>query len=339
MKKKHSILSLEIIGLAFLTMFLIGSIIRLLIYILSGEQFRDLINEDNFFILSLVTLAITLITFALLINHFIARRIKEINKATLSIKEGNYDVKIQAKGSDEISALAENFNLMTGELKSNEYLNKEFIRNFSHEFKTPLSVIKGYAELINQVDTTEKEKEEYINIIISESERLSNLTNNMLQISMIDSKQIIKKDDEYNFAEQVRNIIQMTQLKWEEKNLSFNLKMEEVKINCNKELTYQIVLNLLSNAIKYSNKGSSINISLKQEGSLLAFAIENKGEDIPKEELDQVFNLFYTGSKNKRSDSTGVGLTLTKKIVDKLNGNISFTSKGGITSFKVILPN
>lgn len=337
MIKKHGKISTKIILLALITIFITSVFTRILIWVFTGEQFKDLVTEDNFFIGMIFTLGITVLIFTSLINHFIVKRIKDINNATLCIKEGNYDFKLESYGIDELSTLSENFNLMTQELKSNEYLNKEFVRNFSHEFKTPLSVIRGYAEMIEQPDLTDEEKKYYLDIIISETERLSNLTNNMLQISLIDSKAIIKKDDEYNFAEQIRNVIQMTQLKWEEKQLSFDLDMDEIKIHNNKELTYQIILNLLSNAVKYSDLKEEVKITLKDMENSFTFTITNKGQEIPKEDIDKVFNLFYTANQKNNQESTGVGLTLTKKIVDKLKGNISFNSDKGLTTFKVEL--
>lgn len=285
----------------------------------------------------LISLFLTITIFTALIDHFLVKRIKKIEKATINIKEGNYNINLDTTGQDEIASLSDNFNLMAEELKSNEYLNKEFVRNFSHEFKTPLSVIRGYAELLEQNGLEEHEKKEYLDIIISETERLSHLTNNMLQISLIDSKAIINKDDIYSISEQIRNIIQMTQLKWEDKQLTFNLDMDEIKIKNNKELTYQIILNLLSNAIKYSNVKEQITISLKDTNENFTFSITNKGQIIPKEDFDKVFNLFYVANKNGQEESTGIGLTLTKKIIDKLKGNILFDSIDGVTTFNVIL--
>jgi len=285
----------------------------------------------------MLALVIAILFFSSTINYFIIRRVKQIEKATISIKDGNYNYHLDTRGKDELASLSQNFNLMTEELKANEYLNKEFVRNFSHEFKTPLSVIRGYAELVEEPDLSEKDRKYYLDIIISETERLSNLTNNMLQVSLIESKSIIRKDDEYNFTEQIRNVIQMTQLKWEEKKLTFNLDMEEIKIKNNKELTYQIVLNLLSNAVKYSNLKEEIIITLRDSKDSLNLSISNTGQEIPKEDFDKVFQLFYISDKEKNNDSTGVGLTLTKKIIDKLKGSISFNSDKGFTTFNVVL--
>jgi signal transduction histidine kinase len=330
-------ISKKIILLAGLTMMIIGSVLRLIFSLFLDISLHEVITEDLMFFGGLFAVTISIMTFTFVVNQVIVKRIKKLEEATICIKEGNYDFKIDASGYDEIARLSENFNLMIQELKANEYLSKEFVRNFSHEFKTPLSVIRGYAEMIEQMDLTDSENKEYLDIIISETQRLSNLTNNMLQISLIDSKAIITKDDEYSISEQIRNIIQMTQLKWEEKKLSFDLDMDEIKIKNNKELTYQIVLNLLSNAVKYSDLKEEIKITLKDSNDSFTFSITNKGQEIPREDFDKVFQLFYISDKEKNQESTGVGLTLTKRIVDKLKGQISFDSDKGLTTFNVLL--
>ncbi|XMB72865.1 HAMP domain-containing sensor histidine kinase [Mycoplasmatota bacterium WC30] len=331
-------LSGKIIFISIITLMISGSIARLAYKIIFGGDFPHAVSEDRIFIGVLITLTLALVVFTAFINHFVVKRIKEVNTATLSILDGNFDVTLSAKGHDEINNLATNFNLMTSELKSNEYLNKEFVRNFSHEFKTPLSVIRGYAELLENDELSKVEKQNYLDIIISESTRLSNLANNMLQVSLIDSTSIITKDDEYNFTEQIRNIIQMIQLMWEEKKLSFNLDLDETYIKSNKELTYQIILNLLSNAIKFSDESGEIKIILKDIDDQIHLTISNKGQTIPTEDFEKVFQLFYIADKTRNEGSTGVGLTLTKKIIDKLKGKISFNHSDGLTSFNVVLP-
>ena len=330
-------ISEKVLLLASLSMFVTATITRIIMFIVFGGNFYEVVTEKMVFfgMLIVIILITSMLTYA--INKVVVKRIKNLEKATICIKEGNFDINIDTSGRDEISRLSENFNLMTQELKSNEYLSKEFIRNFSHEFKTPLSVIRGYSEMVNEMDLAEAEKKEYLDIIISETQRLSNLTNNMLQISLIDSKSIITKDDEYSISEQIRNVIQMTQLKWEAKKLSFELDMDEIKIKNNKELTYQIVLNLLSNAVKYSDLKEEIKITLRDTNDSFTFSITNVGQVIPEEDFDKVFQLFYISDKEHNEESTGVGLTLTKKIVDKLKGNISFDSKKGKTTFNVSL--
>ncbi len=328
----------KVILIGFLTMVLTGAIARIIIQVIVGVDLHQAFTEGRVFNGVLIISAMSLTMFAYAINRFIVKRIKKIDEATVRVKDGYYDFELDTSGKDEITNLSKNFNLMINALKSNEYLNKEFVRNFSHELKTPLSAIKGYAELISQNELTKEERTNYLDIIIHESERLSHLSSNMLQISLVDSMSIVKKEDHYNFAEQIRKVIQIMQMSWEEKKLSFDLDLEEIQIRNNKELTYQILLNLISNAIEFSYQNTEIKITLKDLNNEFQFSITNQGQSIPKEDFEKVFQLFYITDKTKHETSTGVGLTLTKKIVDKLEGGISFQSEEGITMFEVFFP-
>jgi len=228
---------------------------------------------------------------------------------------------------------------MIQELKANEYLNKEFVRNFSHEFKTPISAIKGYAELIQSGNLTPEEIVEYSKIIATESSRLSNLSKNMLQLSILDSTSIVKTDQEFNVSEQIRSVIQMLQLSWEQKKLELNLELDEVHITSNKELTYQIWKNLIDNAINYSKINQNLDISIKSEKNEMIFSITNYGLGISLDEQTHIYDLFYVVEKSRNQTSSGIGLSITKRIVEKLNGSIEVKSQvNEFTTFKVILP-
>lgn len=331
-------ISSKIILIGFLTMVLSGAIARIIIQVIAGVDLHQAITEGRVFNGFLIVLALSLALFAYAINHFIVKRIKKVDEATIRVKEGYYDFELDTSGKDEITNLSKNFNLMLNALKANEYVNKEFVRNFSHELKTPLSAIKGYAELISQNELSPEERTNYLDIIIHESERLSHLSNNMLQISLVDSMSIVMKEDHYNFAEQIRKVIQIMQLSWEEKGLDFDLDLDEVHFRNNKELTYQVLLNLISNAIEFSTKNTEIKITLKDLIDEIKFTITNQGDPIPKDDFEKVFQLFYVTDKSKHQTSTGIGLTLTKKIVEKLEGTISFQSEDGLTTFEVVIP-
>lgn len=270
-------------------------------------------------------------------NRIIVKRVKELSKASKEVTRGNYDIQLEEKGKDEISEVIQNFNTMTIALKNNEYLNRDFIRNFSHEFKTPLSIIKGYSELIESSNSITDEEKMYLNIIISESNRLSNLSQNMMLISLVDNTTIIPINDKYNIAEQIRNIVQMMQLEWEDKDLELDLNLPNFEIISNKELVYQVLLNVIGNAIKFSHQGKTLQIELLENDNFLTVKVSNQGQVIPRDDFDKVFNLFYIADSSRSEKSTGIGLTLTKKIVDKLNGSITFDSIDGKTTFEITL--
>jgi len=285
----------------------------------------------------LVTGTITILLYSVFVNRILIKRVKTLNQATKNVMLGNFNTNIEEEGQDELSTLIQNFNQMTLELKNNEYLNKEFVRNFSHELKTPLSAIKGYADLIKDGALTEEEQVEYAQIISDESKRLSDLSKSMLLISLVDSSSIIQKDESYNLAEQIRNVIQLMQLEWESKNINLDIDMDEVMIRSNKEFTYQIWQNLFANAVMFSKEKETISLSLKENENSVLFSISNPGS-LSLDEQERIFDLFYISDTSRNKKSTGIGLTLTKKIVDKLQGKVSISSQNNLLTFKIVIP-
>lgn len=284
-----------------------------------------------------ITVTLTIGMYSVMIDQIILRRLSKLNRATFEVSRGNYDYPLDVSQDDEINDLAENFSKMQEGLKSNEYLNKEFVRNFSHELKTPLSAIKGYSELISTSTLTEEEIKNYSRIISQEADRLSKLSKNMLQISLVDSQSVLHKNDSFNVSEQIRNVIQLMQLDWEEKDIELNLELSDIVIKSNKEFTYQVWTNLISNAIKFSPTSSTIDIELKEENEFVKFIVKNQG-GIPLDDQEKIFDLFFVSEASRTQKSNGVGLTLTKKIVTKLDGQIDFSSSDENTVFIVKLP-
>ncbi len=328
------------IALALILVFLLTTIIpRFMMLFFANATFREIADSPVFIFGMFLTAGLSLMMFAMSMNYLIVHRVKRLNTATQEVAKGNFDIKMVSQGSDELSNLTRNFNLMVSELKSNEYLSKEFVRNFSHEIKTPISAIKGYAELIASGHLTQAEVTEYSQIIASESTRLAELSKSMLQMSMLDASSIIRQEDVYNVAEQIRSVIQLMQLDWEDKNLEFNLELDELHIRCNKELTYQIWQNLIDNAIRFSADGGRIDISLHKAGVNLAFVITDHGIGISEADKPHIFHLFFVAERSRQKKSNGVGLSVTKTIVDKLGGTITFESVlSDHTSFMISLP-
>ncbi|BCR35246.1 sensor histidine kinase [Mariniplasma anaerobium] len=300
---------------------------------------QEFFSSPLFLVGMFVTAFLTLSLFGLAIKYVIIDRIRSLSLATKQIALGNFELNIKSKGNDELTSLTQDFNKMAQELRANEYLNKEFVRNFSHEFKTPISAIKGYAELISSGDLTDKEIVEYSKIIASESTRLTHLSKSLLQLSILDSTSIVKANEKFNMSEQIRSVIQMLQLMWEEKGLELNLDIQEIYTTTNKELTYQIWKNIIENAINYSQKNQKLDITVKQEEKQIIFEITNYGLGISLEDQKHIYELFYVVEKSRHQTSSGIGLAITKKIIDKLNGDIHIDSQENeYTTFKVSLP-
>jgi signal transduction histidine kinase len=303
------------------------------------------ISDQQFFILLGVTLVgfaillgtIFIIMTSILINSFISRRIKQLEIQTKEVIKGDYSAIIDINHKDEIGSLAKTYQIMLDALKSNEYLNKNFIRNISHEMKTPLTAIYGYASLIEEENDQNKIKQ-YSEIVKYESKRLATLSVDLLKVSELDSKQIIPKVDIYNLSEQLREVIIVTQPTWEKKGIEFELNLQEVNIKSNKALMHIVIMNLVSNAIKYTKEQHPITISLYEENNEVTLSISNPGT-IQKKDMEHIFSLFYTTDNDKSKRSNGVGLTLARRILHRLSSTITCSSSNDTVTFVIQLNN
>lgn len=267
----------------------------------------------------------------------VVKPIKKISWASKEVAGGNFNVEVDVKGNDEISDLAQNFNSMVKRLYINEYLHKDFVSNVSHEFKTPITSLMGYAKLLKETDITDNQRKEYTDIIISESERLSNLSSNLLKLSELGNKGIGLKKKKIQLDEQIRDAILLLQNLWEKKNLELDLNLGRLYFVGDKELMYQVWINLILNAIKYSNENGMLTINLKKT-DVITVEIIDEGIGMIKDEEDKMFSRFYKADKSRNTTGTGLGLTIVKEIVELHDGTISVQSEVGKGSeFVVVL--
>lgn len=293
-------------------------------------------DSELMYHVSLIAGLCGLILFAVLLNFFIIRRLKRLSVAVKEVAQGNYEVILNDKGFDEIHTLTDDFNNMTSELKSNEYLNREFVRNVSHELKTPLGCIMGYSELLQKSESVGKETKEYASIIYSEAQRTLKLGTQMLELSRLNSTEHIERNDTFRVDEQIRNILLSMQKEWSDKNIDMQIDLDECEIVGNESLTYHIWQNLISNAVKFTDENGVIYVSLKK-GETLEFSISNTGKGIAVKDRDHVFSQFFTSDKTNKMRGTGLGLPIAKKIVDILNGKIWLSCNENLTTFFVEL--
>lgn len=231
------------------------------------------------------------------------------------------------------------FNHMAEELGSVEMLRTDFVGNFSHEFKTPIVSIRGFAKALKWDDLTEEERTEYLDIIISESERLSELSQNVLYLSKIENQTIITNKRRYNLSEQIRRVVALLDHKFSEKQLEVLFDSDEFMITANEEMMKQVWINLLDNGIKFSPLGGKIAISIKQEKDNLSVKISNQGDEIPPEMKEHIFDKFYQGDLSHSTNGNGLGLAIVKKIINLHSGKIIVhSSKNGCT-FELLLKN
>jgi signal transduction histidine kinase len=328
------------VKLIFISLFvlMISSIIPNIIWRLFGENRpRNGDIEPGWILLAaILTVSVTVTLYTIIINKIIIRRVKKLNESTKSVIKGNYQVTINDQKKDELSQLAKSFNEMTKALRQNEYVNKNFIRDFSHEYKTPLSTIKGYAELIDDEEGLSKDAKEYLKIIIDESNRLSNLSYSMLMVSQVDHQVIIPKEDFINITEELRKVIQMKQIMFDEKNIEFDLNVFDISIQSSQSLIYQVFSNIIDNAIKYTYNNQTISITFTKDKNLLIMTFSNPTHIVSIDHT-KVFDMFYT-NQDDISKSNGIGLPLVKKIIEKLGGNIFADINNQVFKLTIELP-
>lgn len=230
------------------------------------------------------------------------------------------------------------FNKTAEELERTEMLRGDFINNFSHEFKTPIVSIAGFAKMLRVADLSEEEKTEYLEIIEEESLRLSYMATNVLNLTRVENQTILTNVSKYNLSEQIRQDILMLTDMWTQKNLILDVDFAEYTIEANKELLEQAWINLLNNAIKFSDDGGTVSVTISESADDISVAISNGGKTIPEERVDRIFNKFYQADESHSTEGNGIGLAIVKKVVELHNGDISVKSENGKTTFTVILP-
>ena len=277
--------------------------------------------------------------FVLIALKQIVKPIKRLTQATKQVAGGNLDVVVTHKSEDEIGVLIKNFNIMTQELKTNEYLRKDFVSSVSHEFKTPIASISGFAKIIKQNDLDAQSRSEYADIIISETERLSKLSSNLLRLSSLDNQCIIDKTHYFSLDEQIRRVILLLEARWTEKKLDLDLEIEPLQIVGDEELLWQVWINLIDNAIKFSNQDGQLNIKAYRDMKNVIVEVSDSGIGMSEMTKNRIFERFYQGDSAHASDGNGLGLSIVKRIVDLYDGNIRVeTLIGNGTTFKVELP-
>ena len=268
----------------------------------------------------------------------VAKPIKKLSLASKRVAGGNLTVQIPAKGNGELREMTDNFNYMVKKLSENEYLHKEFVSNVSHEFNTPITSLMGYAKLLKRKTLSDEKRDEYADIIIYESDRLSKLCKDLLRLSELENSGEITVKEDYSLDEQIRETVVLLQHSWEDKNIDVDLDLDEISFSGDKALMYHVWINIISNAIKYTNQNGKILISLKQNKWITATVTDN-GIGMSEEEVKKVFARFYKVDKSRNSSGSGLGLSIAKKIVELHKGNIKVesTEKAG-TTFSVLFP-
>ena len=324
---------LKILALMCISMLLVFGIFRTALYIIQLHQVQNAVLSYH---ISLLAGFWGLALFVTLLYFTVGRRLNKISRAVDSVSNGQLDTVIDIGGKDEIAQLAHNFNRMTKGLKANEYLSREFVRNVSHEFKTPVSAIKGYAQLLCSEGITEDERAQYSKIIVSQAEYLNKLSADLLKISRLDSNNIPSVPQPCRVDEQIRQVILSMQSVWQQKKLNMDIDLADVTVIANAEPYQLIWQNLISNAVKYTADGGNVSVRLTCDNDSLCFTVTNS--DITLKGKEQLaFESFFTINADGKESGTGLGLPIVSKVVKLLQGSITLEITDS-TRFKVVLP-
>lgn len=267
------------------------------------------------------------------------RKVSRLISAINEVAQGNYNITLDPKKAKPLTDVVINFNKMTAELKSVETLRNDFINDFSHEFKTPITSINGFANLLLDTEVSEEERREYLQIIADESERLSALSRETLMMSKLNNQQSIPDKKYYALDEQIKQNIILLSREWNAKKIDLSADLPPVTYYGNMDLMSHIWLNLLGNAIKFTPIHGKINVSMKQEQNQIAVLISDTGKGMTEGEMVRIFNKYYQADPSHTTKGMGLGLSIAHRIVELSGGSIDVTSTSGCGStFKVYLP-
>ncbi len=234
--------------------------------------------------------------------------------------------------------ITDSFNRMAQELENTEMLRSDFVNNFSHEFKTPIVSIAGFAKLLRREGLSEEQKREYLAIIEEESLRLSDMATNVLELTKVENQTILNDITTYNLSEQLRYCVLLLEEKWSAKDMSLDLEFDEYEISADEELLKHVWINLLDNAIKFSPPTGEILLRAGKKGDCVYVSVTNYGSDIPPEKQEHIFQKFYQGDESHSAVGNGIGLAVVKGIVQLHKGRVEVFSENGVTTFTVSLP-
>ena len=351
MKKRRSLsrsLVLFVFAVLMAAMILAGFLVMVL-HLLGIIPFDKIEPPEEFHVFMPLRFLFSMMMFSIFLGTAIAaffskkalKPIRKLGEATQKVAKGQFDVKVDENISiKELSELAHSFNKMTHELSGVETLRSDFINNFSHEFKTPIVSIQGFAELLIDGGLSEEEKLDYLKIIRAESQRLAELSTNVLNLSKYEATEIITEKAPFSLDEQIRRAVVLIEPKWSEKGIEVDLEMEEIIFNGNEDLTQQIWLNLLDNAVKFSETGGTISMRLRKWNNSVRFTIQDNGAGFDETVGAKIFEKFYQADSSRGEAGNGLGLSIVKRITELYGGKVEAKSeKGKGSRFTVFLPN
>ncbi len=284
-----------------------------------------------------LTLAIVLIlSSAFLVLYFfqVHRPIKEITRATNEYSKGNLSYHVKPMHNDEIGRLGMSLDYMASQLNESDKFQQKFLSNISHDFRSPLTSIKGYLEAIQDGTIPPEMLDKYIGIMLFETERLSKLTSNILTLNELDPKSVRLDISTFDLNSIIRHTVETFEGTCKKKGIKFNITYANSvqNVKADKGRIQQVIYNLIDNAIKFSKENSYIYITVKEKGEKAQISIKDTGCGIAKEDIDKIWDRFYKSDSSRGRDKkgSGLGLSITKEVIQAHGENIDVVSTVGV---------
>lgn len=265
-------------------------------------------------------------------------------EATRKVSEGDFSVYVPtihtADKLDYLDVMILDFNKMVEELGSIETLKTDFISNVSHEMKTPIAIIKNYAELLSADRLEDGQRKEYARSVENAATRLSELISNILKLNKLENQKIMSEMKNYDICRQLCECILQFEDMWDEKEIELETEIEDVAVVKADESLMELVWNnLISNAIKFTEPGGRVTVRQTSDGDCIRIAVADTGCGMSRESMDRIFDKFYQGDTSHSREGNGLGLALVKRVLELMDGDIQVISEEGKGStFTVTLP-
>ncbi len=307
-------------------------------YIVMHTSLQDIKNDciyytDMINISFLIFMLVMLVVFAY-IYYITVRPVHQLIEAAHQYCDGNMDYELKLKSNDEYCDLAGSMKYMADRLNNLNDYQKKFIANISHDFRSPLTSIKGYVEAIRDGTIPLEMQDKYLGIILFETERLTKLTSGLLELSRYENKGVFLEITSFD----INKVIKQTAESFEgiclEKDININLifSSKELFVDADMGKIQQVLYNLIDNGIKFSSPSSTIKVSTETQSGKVFVSVKDYGCGIPKMSQQKVWNRFYKidTSRGKDKKGTGLGLSITKEIINAHNENINLISTEGV---------
>lgn len=288
--------------------------------------------KEQLLIISIILICLSAIL-SYWFSRFFTKPILEINKAAKTMAEGNLSIKVAVNTKDELGMLSSTINHLSSQLQKIEQLRKELIANVSHEFRTPLSLIKGYAETIRDVKglSTEK-KDKQLNIIIEESDKLNSMINDILDLSQIQSNYYILELSDFKIGETIEAVKTRLQYLIEERGLYVKADYDpKILIHGDERRIEQVLFNLINNAINHSKAGAVIELRVADHDNVAVVEVIDQGEGIASQDIPYIWDRFYKAHNRLSNEhkGSGLGLAIVKSILEAHQSNFGVESEIG----------